>query len=61
MLKPLKKYEQKEVVLNACKEVQKQTTDDFKATTPINNCNIKKDILQMCDLLDYHTSSKRFL
>ena len=33
-VKTLKKYEQKEVVLNVCKEVQKQTTDDFKATTP---------------------------
>jgi len=33
-VKTLKKYEQKEVVLNLCKEVQKQTTDDFKATTP---------------------------
>ena len=33
-VKTLKKYEQKEVVLNACKEVQEETTDDFKATTP---------------------------
>ena len=33
-VKTIKKYEQKEVVLNACKEVQEETTDDFKATTP---------------------------
>ena len=33
-VKTLKKYEQKEVVLNACKEVQEETTNDFKATTP---------------------------
>jgi tetratricopeptide (TPR) repeat protein len=33
-VKTLKKYEQKEVVLNLCKEVQEETKGDFKATTP---------------------------
>ena len=33
-VKILKKYEQKEVVLNVCKEVQEETKGDFKATTP---------------------------
>ena len=33
-VKTLKKYEQKEVVLNLCKEVQEETNGDFKATTP---------------------------
>jgi tetratricopeptide (TPR) repeat protein len=33
-VKTLKIYEQKEIVLNVCKEVQEETTDDFKATTP---------------------------
>ena len=33
-VKTLKKYEQKEVVLNVCKEVQEETKGDFKATTP---------------------------
>lgn len=33
-VKTLKQYEQKEVVLNLCKEVQEETKGDFKATTP---------------------------
>ena len=33
-VKTLKKYEQKEVVLNLCKEVQEEEKDSFKATTP---------------------------
>ena len=33
-VKTLKQYEQKEVVLNLCKEVQDETKGDFKATTP---------------------------
>ena len=33
-VKTLKNYEQKEIVLNLCKEVQEEEKDSFKATTP---------------------------
>jgi len=47
-VKTLKKYEQKEFVLNLCKEVQDEEKDSFKATTP-SIMHIMTDILLMCD------------